>query len=48
MRQQLPNFAGFMAGQAREYIFEIGIWIMPIHSRRLDQTHDCRSRLTAA
>ncbi len=48
MRQQLPGFTGPLCRQPHQHIFEIGIRIMPIHARRLDQTHDCRSPLTAA
>lgn len=39
MRQQLLNPAIRMRGQARENIFQIGVGIMPVHLRRLDQTH---------
>ena len=33
MRQQLINLTCPMRRQARQHIFEIGIWIMPIHAR---------------
>ena len=41
MRQQLPDLTGPLCWQPRQHIFEIGIRIMPIHARRLDQTHNC-------
>ncbi len=43
MRQQLGNFIRPLRRQSRENILQVGIWIMSIKSRRLDQTHD-RSR----
>lgn len=39
MRQQLPDLTGPLCRQPCQHIFEIGIRIMPIHSRRLDQIH---------
>lgn len=48
MRQQLPNFTRSLCWQSRENVLQIGIWIMPIHARRLDQAHDRRRALTAA
>ena len=32
MRQQLINLTGTLRRQPRQYIFEIGIRIMPIHA----------------
>ena len=45
--QWVAYFTRPLRRQAREYIFQIGIRIMTIQSRRLDQTHD-RSRAFAA
>ncbi len=38
MRQQLPDLTDPLYRQARQHIFEIGIRIMPIHTRRLAAT----------
>ena len=43
MRQQLSNLTGLLRRQSHQHILEKGIWIMPVHARRLDQAHD-RSR----
>ena len=48
MRQQLADLAGLLGRQPRQHIFEIGIRIMPVHARRLDQTHDRRCPFAAA
>lgn len=37
MRQQLTDLTRPLRRQSRQYIFEIGIRIMPIHPRRLDE-----------
>lgn len=43
MRQQLIDFTSPLRRQAREHIFQIGIRIVPVEPRRLDQTHHrCR------
>ncbi len=43
MRQPLGNAIRSLRWQSRENILQVGIWIMSVKSRRLDQTHD-RSR----
>lgn len=48
VRQQLDQSAGLLRRQSCEHILEIGIRIMPIHARRLDQAHDCRRPFAAA
>lgn len=48
MRQQLPNLTRPLRRQPRQRVLEIGIRIMPIHPRRLDQAHDRRRPFTAA
>ena len=48
MQQQLVDFTRPLCRQPRENILEISIRIMPIHTRRLDQTHDRRRPFTAA
>ena len=48
MRQQLVNLTRPMCGQSRQHIFEIGIWIVPVHARRLDKAHDSRRSLARA
>lgn len=48
MRQQLLNLASLLRRQPRQYILEVGVWIMPIHPCRLDQAHDRRRPLAAA
>jgi MFS family permease len=48
VRQQLGQSAGLLRRQSCEHILEIGIRIMPIHARRLDQAHDCRRPFAAA
>lgn len=40
MRQELVDAASPVRGQPREHILEIGMWVMPVHLRRLDQAHD--------
>lgn len=40
MRQQFFNPAGLVRGQPSEHILEIGVRVMPIHARWLDQAHD--------
>lgn len=42
MRQQLPDLISQLFWQSRQHILEIGMRIMPIHARRLDQAHDRR------
>ena len=42
MRQQFGNPTGPLGWQSRQHIFEVGIRIMPIDARRLDQAHDRR------
>ena len=48
MRQQLPDLTGPLCRQPRQHILEIGIRIMPIHARRLDQAHDRRGPFATA
>ena len=48
MGQQLTDVAYSLCQQSRQHILEIGIWIVPIQSRRLDQTHDRRCSFAAA
>lgn len=48
MRKQISDLTGPLRGQPRQHIFEIGIRIMPIHTRRLDQAHDCSRPFTTA
>lgn len=43
MRQQLCDLTGPLRRQSLQHILEIGMRIMPVHARRLDQTHDGRS-----
>ena len=40
MRQELVDAAGLVHGQPREHILEIGVRVVPVHARRLDQAHD--------
>lgn len=43
MRQQLVYFTRPLRRQTRENILQVNIRIMPVETRRLDQTHDrCR------
>lgn len=48
MRKQIVDLNRPLRRQSHQYIFEIGIRIMPIHARRLDQAHDCSRPFTAA
>lgn len=48
MRQQLRNLTGPLRRQTRQHIFEIGIRVMPVVARRLDQTHDRSRTFTTA
>lgn len=40
MQQQFGDLAVFLHGQAREHVLQMGVWIMPVQPRRLDQAHD--------
>ena len=40
VRQQLADLTGAVHGQACHHIAQIGVGIVPVHARRLDQTHD--------
>ncbi len=48
MRKQLLDLTRSLRRQARENIFQIGLRIMTIQPRRLDQAHDRRSPFSAA
>ena len=48
MRQQLRGISHPLSWQARKNVLQVSIWIMPIHARRLDQTHDRSCPLAAA
>ena len=48
MRQQFPDLTRSLRRQPCQHIFQIGIRIMPIHARRLDQAHDRRRPFSAA
>ena len=48
MRQQCRDLTRPLRRQPRQHIFEIGIRIVPIHARRLDQAHDRRRPFAAA
>lgn len=48
MWQQIDNLTGALGWQAREDVFQIGVWIVPVHARSLDQAHDCCRPFTAA
>ena len=48
MRQQLIDFTRPLRRQARENILQIGIRIMSVQPRRLDQTHDRRRPFSTA
>ncbi|MNO93423.1 hypothetical protein D3C76_850240 [compost metagenome] len=47
MRRQSSDLTRPLRWQPRQNIFEIGMRIMPFHSRRLDQTHDRSCPLAA-
>ena len=40
MRQQLLDMAGLVRQQPGQDVLEVGIGVMPVHARRLDQAHD--------
>ena len=48
MREQLADLARPLRRQAREYIFQIGIRVVTVKARRLDQAHDRRRPFAAA
>ena len=48
MRQQFGNLTRTLRRQARENVLQIGVRIMTIQPRRLDQVHDRRSPFSAA
>lgn len=48
MRQQFPDSARFVGGQADEDIFQVGMGIMPVHAGRLDQAHHGSRTLAGA
>ena len=48
VRQQLLNLIRPLRRQPRQNIFEVGIRIMTIQPRRLDQAHDRRRPFSAA
>ncbi len=48
MRQQLADLTRPLRRQACQHVLEIGIRIMSIHPRRLDQAHDRRRAFAAA
>lgn len=48
MWQQIDNLTGALGWQAPEDVFQIGVWIVPVESDRLDQTHDRRRTLPTA
>ena len=39
MREQFADLAGALRWQPREYIAQVGIRVVPVHARGLDQTH---------
>jgi hypothetical protein len=39
VRQQFPDLTGPLRGQACEYVFQIGVRIVPIEFGTLDQAH---------
>ena len=45
MRQQLLDPAGPVRGQPREHVLQVGIGVVPVHARRLHQTHHRRRPL---
>ncbi len=48
MWQKLANLAGALYGQACHHIAQVGIRVVAIHSRWLDQAHDCCRPLAGA
>ena len=48
MRQQLPNSTLGLSRQASKDVLQVGIGLMPIQARRLDQAHDRRRPLAGA
>ena len=40
MRQQIFDLAGLVRGQPGQDVLEVGIRVVPVHARRLDQAHD--------
>ena len=48
MWQQILNAVGALHGQACHHIAQVGIRVMPVHARRLDQTHDGGGALARA
>ena len=48
MRQQLPDPTLWLSRQAGEDILQVGVGLMSIQARRLDQAHDRRCALAGA
>ena len=48
MRQQLVNLTRPLRRQSRENVLQIGIRIVAVHARGLDQTHDRRRPFSTA
>lgn len=47
MRKQRVDLTRPLRWQLRQHVLEIGIWIMSIEPRRLDQAHDRRPPFSA-
>ena len=43
MRQQLADHDVALRGKTCQYVFEVGIRVMPVELGALDQTHDSRT-----
>ena len=48
MWQELRDVGGLLGWQSRKHVFQVGVGVMPIELRRLDQTHDCGGALASA
>lgn len=46
--QELIDSVRLARGQPGEHILELGIWVVPVHARRLDQAHNRRRPLARA
>lgn len=45
---QVVQIACLVSWQARQYVLQVSVRIMPVHARRLDQAHDSRRSFTTA
>ncbi len=46
MRQQLADATGLVRWKTCQHVLEVLIGVVPIHARRLNETHDSRCTLT--